>query len=536
MSQWTIARRFIVATASLIIICLMSNIINYIQFLDTQKDLSRMREDCVPGTSLAGEMAEHMEKAQVHLLMVQVAISPEEQVIAAKEFEEVHAAYAAELAAYEKTITQADDRANYDDLIQKDTAYAKLSKEYLDLVLAGNTAEVDRQLDSALDPAYEALSKQMGVVLEWNVAAANEVVTNMANDANRANRIAWVVTVAALITGFVLSGITIYSTKQILSLVVHDLKEGTQQVLAAARQSSASSQNLADGASEQAAALEETSSTMEELTSMTKRNSEHAQAAHALAREASEAASQGTEEVRMMNQAMSDIKSASEGIAKIIQTIDGIAFQTNLLALNAAVEAARAGEAGAGFAVVADEVRNLAQRCAQAAKETAEKIEDAIDKTAQGVSISAKVTEAFAGITEKTKQMETLSTEVAQASREQSTGIDQINIAITQIDGVTQTISANAEETAAAAEELTAQSVAMTKSVSDLAVLLGEAGNGELSMSENALAAREHTVIPKAHKVKPPASRGGHCATPRLAIASRPAATPESVRDDTVEF
>ena len=154
---------------------------------------------------------------------------------------------------------------------------------------------------------------------------------------------------------------------------------------AAAGQVSSASQSLAEGASEQAASLEETSSSLEEMSSMTKRNAENAQKANELAKQARAAADTGVGDMQAMNAAMDAIKASSDDIAKIIKTIDEIAFQTNILALNAAVEAARAGEAGMGFAVVADEVRNLAQRSAQAAKETAAKIEGAVSKTAQGV-------------------------------------------------------------------------------------------------------------------------------------------------------
>ena len=127
--------------------------------------------------------------------------------------------------------------------------------------------------------------------------------------------------------------------------------------------------------------------------------------------------------MQAMTTAMEAIKVSSDDIAKIIKTIDEIAFQTNILALNAAVEAARAGEAGMGFAVVADEVRNLAQRSAQAAKETAAKIEGAIGKTAQGVEISAKVAQALNDIVAKVRQVDELVAEVASASREQTQGI-----------------------------------------------------------------------------------------------------------------
>ncbi|HUC85912.1 MAG TPA: methyl-accepting chemotaxis protein, partial [Candidatus Acidoferrales bacterium] len=229
----------------------------------------------------------------------------------------------------------------------------------------------------------------------------------------------------------------------------------------------------AEGSSEQAASIEETSSSLEEMSSMTRRNADNAQKANGLAKQARQAADKGAEDMRAMNQAMEAIKASSDDIAKIIKTIDEIAFQTNILALNAAVEAARAGEAGMGFAVVADEVRNLAQRSAQAARETTAKIEGAILKTAQGVQISQKVGAALDDIVIKARQVDELASEVAAASREQTEGITQINTAVGQMDKVTQSNAANAEESAAAAEELSAQAEVMKRAVVNLMQLAG---------------------------------------------------------------
>jgi len=237
---------------------------------------------------------------------------------------------------------------------------------------------------------------------------------------------------------------------------------------------STASQSLAEGSSSQAASIEETSSSLEEMANVTRRNAENAQKANELSRDARASAEKGAEDIQAMTAAMQAIKNSSDEIAKIIRTIDEIAFQTNILALNAAVEAARAGEAGMGFAVVADEVRNLAQRSAQAARETAAKIENAINNTARGVNISATVSQTLAEIVGKSRQVDELAAEVATASREQTQGITQINSAVGQMDKVTQGNAASAEESAAAAQDLNHQAQAMKNAVEDLLRLVGK--------------------------------------------------------------
>ncbi len=261
-------------------------------------------------------------------------------------------------------------------------------------------------------------------------------------------------------------------TRELLDIAT-TLAKVSETSASAADQVSSSSQSLAEGASEQAASIEETSASLEEMSSMTKRNAENAQKANDLAKQARSAADKGAEDMQQMNAAMQAIKASSDDISKIIKTIDEIAFQTNILALNAAVEAARAGEAGMGFAVVADEVRNLAQRSAQAAKETSTMIEGAISKTEQGVVLSRKVAEMINDILAKVRQVDELAAEVAGSSKEQAAGITQINTAVAQMDRVTQGNAASAEESAAAAEELNGQAEILKQSVTELVKLVG---------------------------------------------------------------
>jgi methyl-accepting chemotaxis protein len=197
-----------------------------------------------------------------------------------------------------------------------------------------------------------------------------------------------------------------------------------------------------------------------------------------LVSEAQSHTKQGTTAMERMVAAINEIKEGSDRTARIIKTIDEIAFQTNLLALNAAVEAARAGDAGRGFAVVAEEVRNLANRSAQAARETGQLLEDSQQRAAQGVATSDEVKKLLAQIRDTVDCVTQLFKDLAEGSREQDKGVGQINAAVAQMDQVTQGNAANAEETAAASEELSAQAASLAVIVRDLTrVIQGE--NGE---------------------------------------------------------
>ena len=341
-----------------------------------------------------------------------------------------------------------------------------------ELFLQGNLAGAYEKLMGEVNPAAEALAAEVD---RYRKTAEHAVTTELAASRQQSNRYSLTVLVlsAVLLLGAVAYGWNVRrSLTRNLSRLSSQLSEAADQTAAAAAQVSSSSHSLAEGASSQAASLEETSASLEEMASMTQRNADNARVAKDLGGQTRQAAEVGAADMDEMTKAMAEIQAASSNISKILRTIDEIAFQTNILALNAAVEAARAGEAGMGFAVVADEVRNLAQRSAEAAKETAARIEDSIQKSNRGTQISGKVAVSLAEIVAKAREVDNLMAEIATASQEQSQGITQVNSAVSAMDRVTQANAASAEESASAAEELNAQSQNLQAVVSQLQQLV----------------------------------------------------------------
>ena len=266
---------------------------------------------------------------------------------------------------------------------------------------------------------------------------------------------------------FIVSGIV-----KRLNNISAGLDDSSTQVADASGQISAAAQSLAEGATEQAAALEETSSALEQTASMTRQNADNATRTSKTTGHTVKLIDDGAKAVANMSQAMGEITDSAEKIGRIIKTIEEIAFQTNLLALNAAVEAARAGEAGKGFAVVADEVRNLAQRSAQAARDTASLIEGTVIRVRNGSEIAVVLDSSFKEIDAGAKSVGTMIGEISEATSEQAQGVDQVNTAVAQMDKVTQQNAASAEECASASEELSAQALALKGIVDDLVGLV----------------------------------------------------------------
>ena len=290
------------------------------------------------------------------------------------------------------------------------------------------------------------------------------------------NTLQWLTAIIAMIGIAAIIAVALLITRSItkpLNLAIAGLGDASDQVASASQQVSSGSQSLAEGASEQAASIEEASSSLEEMSSMTKQNADNAREAKIMTGQAGQIVEKVNRHMGNMAEAMQEITKSSEETAKIIKTIDEIAFQTNLLALNAAVEAARAGEAGAGFAVVADEVRNLALRAADAARNTSDLIENTIKAVNNGNELTQATREAFQENIAIAQKVGNLVDEISEASNEQSQGIEGINKAVSEMDSVVQQVAANAEESASASEEMSAQAEQTRAFVGDLVEMVG---------------------------------------------------------------
>lgn len=375
--------------------------------------------------------------------------------------------------------------------------------------------QASKQIITTLDQAVTFLNQskafftESGIITPQLDMVGNEILISM----NTISKIvdeyadgiktqASVILLTIISTGVVLFlTISVFMVNSIIrpvTSVVEGLKNASTMVSQASGQVSSSSQTVASGACEQASSIEQISSNLEEMASMTRQNADNATKADSMVQQAANTAGQGAQTMKKMSAAIEKIETSADETAKIIKTIDEIAFQTNLLALNAAVEAARAGEAGAGFAVVAEEVRNLAQRSAAAAKDTSVLIEESQKNSEHGVTVSREVDNYLSQIVEQVGKVNSLISEVNTATAEQSQGIEKINNEIVQLDTVTKANSANAEESASAGVELSTQANNLEGMVYSLMAVV----NGTTTVTPSFIQ-REAQVQPQEMKALP---------------------------------
>ncbi|MBN2162489.1 MAG: methyl-accepting chemotaxis protein [Pontiellaceae bacterium] len=274
--------------------------------------------------------------------------------------------------------------------------------------------------------------------------------------------------ISGILIGFIIS----LSISKPVHTIIEKLTSSVQHVASSASEIAQSNQILAEGATDQAASVESTTSALEEMSAMTQQNAQNTGHAELLMNKTHQAVEDARGAMESLSLSMKEIATASNETSRIIQTIDEIAFQTNLLALNAAVEAARAGDAGKGFAVVAEEVRNLAMRSAEAAKNTTELIEDTSSKVSMGTTYVANTSQAFSSVVDNSAKMAALISDIANASNEQSKGIEHINQSMAGIDTSIKHAAASYEESASATQDMEHEAMILHSVVEDMIALI----------------------------------------------------------------
>ncbi|HWZ50962.1 MAG TPA: methyl-accepting chemotaxis protein [Granulicella sp.] len=472
-SAITVGGRFIVVAGCLLFLIALLASVAILGFNGVNQGIHSLATDAMPGAldsesikadtnNLRGDYLQHIADSNA------ARMQQTEQLIATDD-----ALLARDMKSYEDTIFHEDDRENFNKLKPELDAVHRGWERVLPLSRAGRNVEAYELYVAEVKPHLDALVAQAQVIVDWNLRAEDSTVATTTHTGEMSWWLTIWVSLAALLLGVVLAWRMVRSLNQRMMDAIDELSTGAEQIASAAQQVSSSSQLLAQGASQQAASLEETSASTEEINSVSRANTENSRSAAALVLQSQRTFLETNGELEEMLVSMQEINQASGKISRIIKVIDEIAFQTNLLALNAAVEAARAGEAGQGFAVVADEVRALAQRSAQAAKDTASLIEDSMAKSSAG---RVKVDRVAAGIratTEDSSKIKALVEQVSLGSDEQHRGLGQISRAVNQIERLVQTTAANAEEGATAAEELSAQAESLRDVIGSLNALIG---------------------------------------------------------------
>jgi methyl-accepting chemotaxis protein len=317
--------------------------------------------------------------------------------------------------------------------------------------------------------AFDNMMNSLQALLDYIKAYYGKTLVDQAiNQANLLNALMVSFAAAGVLIALLLGIFLSRSISQPIVKVTGELREASKSLESASLQVSSSSQELSSGSSELASSIEEMTSSLEELQSIIESNTKNVNQSEHLMQETSSESLKVTDRMAELKTQLADIAGNSKKISKIIKVIDDIAFQTNILALNAAVEAARAGDAGKGFAVVADQVKSLAQKSAEAAKETADLIEIAMDSVAKGEGLGQIVVDAQVIAVDKAGKVAVLLDEVNRASKEQLKGANQINQAVAQINSIVQTTASSSEENAAAGEELLSQAESLGGNVSQL--------------------------------------------------------------------
>jgi methyl-accepting chemotaxis protein/methyl-accepting chemotaxis protein-1 (serine sensor receptor) len=355
---------------------------------------------------------------------------------------------------------------------------AKLSENILQQISDQKVEQAMNDFNGKLLPALQNLSKRSRDMVEYE-SKQFDLAVLAAGTKNEQGRTLTLVALALSLAIAVVVFLVVRSISERLRRTGRRLNESAREVARSAQNMREASESLSRGANEQVASLQEAAASTDELSSLTRLNAEKSHSVTDLMEETQRAVSAGNNSLGQMVEAMNGIGSSSERVSQIIKVIDEIAFKTNTLALNAAVEAARAGEAGAGFVVVADEVGNLAERSAQAARETAELVDESAERASAGKATLSQVSEAIEAITRYAQRVKAMADEVSVSSQEQTRGIDQIVRTVRSVEAITARGVSSAASTAEASQNMGQQATTMMEAVEEmLSMVGGEASSG----------------------------------------------------------
>lgn len=474
MSRWPVWKRMATAFTTLIGLILLMAVGGHYGLSKQQGNLKSIAGDVVPQLQQLSAIQAVILDLRGSMLAMNVPSLVGARARNASRMGKLRHEVEDRLSQCEGAITDPGEREVFSEVKLRYHQWNDVAIQFQSLLDSGKGEEASQLWENTGNPNYQALRVSLDKMATVTKARSNEMLRLGLSTSRSVIWTLWMLLGVATAVGIVVGLAVVRGIDRALSAAADQIRMSVAEMNSASSQVASSSQHLAETASEQAASLEETSASGQEINAMTQRNAENAQLAAAEMASMDAGVKEANERLERMLASMGAITTSSDRIAKIIKVIEGIAFQTNILALNAAVEAARAGEAGMGFAVVADEVRNLAQRSAQAAKDTNQLIEESVSSAQAGSADLNSVTAVVKRITGSASKVKMLIDEVSKAAHEQTAGIEQITQALVQIENTTQRSAANSEESAAASQELKAQAEAMHEVVGALEELVGK--------------------------------------------------------------
>jgi len=475
--NWTLGQRIRALAIFLVLLSAVVGVPVLLSVKSIDAEMATLASSDLPLLTKASKLDALVYEMRVQLLYHGHLPNTEQKTATEAELQLLRGQFETTLAEFDRVAITEAGRQQATAIRQAYQSWTLILQPALTLSNAGKAEEYVSFIRTSGAPKFKVLSAAIRDSLTRNQSSADAATSAIALTTARTTSRTWALLIFAALAGAVLTQLIVRSTNRVdrtLAEIVAQLSGGARQVTSAAGAFSASSQLLANSTSEQASALEQTSASSHQLSATTQANAESAREVANFMTVVDGQVTEANATLDKMITSMKEIGDSSSKISRIIQVIENISFQTNILALNAAVEAARAGELGLGFSVVADEVRNLAQRSSQAAKDTAELIEESIRRAKEGNTQVGQVVSTIHAITDSTKRVKSLIDTVNAGSAEQARGISQISTATQQLEQSNQRSAAQAEECASASEQLNAQAQSMFTVVGRLQELVGQ--------------------------------------------------------------